>query len=198
MVATCVAARRPHEASPGPRVFAVWHATGGLLGGILLGASAATVGWVFEAVLGKGGVKALALALLFVLSLFAVNRLPSGVARYISAPRQVPQSWHRLLPVQLSAGMYGLCLGFGLGTRAPIPFPQILFVVFAAQASPWLAVAGGSVYGFTRAAAVITGALLSATPASLHSMIDSTYKLARGAAFVAAIVSVVILLNPSF
>jgi Cytochrome C biogenesis protein transmembrane region len=73
-------------------------------------------------------------------------RIPAAQCR-----RQVPQRWRVLMPHEVSSTLYGMGLGFGLGTRIAVStfYPAALWAILIAD--PFVGAIGMAAFGLGRA-----------------------------------------------
>jgi hypothetical protein len=122
---------------------------GALAGGVLTFGGLATLG---EA-LGAGGTGAAVLAA--AVAVAAAVGEARGLRIVPQVRRQVPESWRRVLPVPLAAGLYGVLLGLGFTTFILTFAVWALAAVSVALGDPALGAVLGLAFGAGRALPVI-------------------------------------------
>ncbi len=122
---------------------------GALVGGVITFGGLGLLGqW-----LGAGGTGAVAVAA--VVAVAAAIGEARGVRIVPQVRRQVPESWRRVLPVPLAAGLYGVLLGLGFTTFILTFAVWALAAVSVALGDPQLGVILGLAFGAGRALPVI-------------------------------------------
>jgi hypothetical protein len=122
---------------------------GALVGGVI---TFGGLGLLGEA-LGAGGTGAAAVAA--VIAVAAAIGEARGVRIVPQVRRQVPESWRRILPVPLAAGLYGVLLGLGFTTFILTFAVWALAAVSVALGDPALGAVLGLAFGAGRALPVI-------------------------------------------
>ena len=122
---------------------------GALVGGVITFGGLGLLGqW-----LGAGGTGAVAVAA--VIAVAAAIGEARGVRIVPQVRRQVPESWRRVLPVPLAAGLYGVLLGLGFTTFILTFAVWALAAVSVALGDPALGAVLGLAFGAGRALPVI-------------------------------------------
>jgi hypothetical protein len=130
---------------------------GALLGGVITFGGLGLLGqW-----LGAGGTGAAAVAA--AVAVAAAIGEARGVRIVPQVRRQVPESWRRVLPVPLAAGLYGVLLGLGFTTFILTFAVWALAAVSVALGDPQLGVVLGLAFGAGRALPVIALAPVAET-----------------------------------
>ena len=111
--------------------------------------------------LGAGGTGAAAVAA--VIAVAAAIGEARGVRIVPQVRRQVPESWRRVLPVPLAAGLYGVLLGLGFTTFILTFAVWALAAVSVALGDPQLGAVLGLAFGAGRALPVIALAPVAET-----------------------------------
>jgi hypothetical protein len=132
-------------------------AVGALAGGVATFAGLARLGQA----LGAGGAGAAAVAA--VVAVAAAVGEARGVRIVPQVRRQVPESWRRVLPVPLAAGLYGVLLGLGFTTFILTFAVWALAAVSVALGDPALGAVVGLAFGAGRALPVIALAPVAGT-----------------------------------
>jgi hypothetical protein len=132
-------------------------AVGALAGGVLTFGGLAALGRA----LGAGGTAALAVAAAVALAAAAGEARGARIVPQVR--RQVPESWRRVLPVPLAAGLYGVLLGLGFTTFILTFAVWALAGVSVALGDPALGLLVGLGFGAGRALPVIVLAPLAGT-----------------------------------
>jgi hypothetical protein len=113
--------------------------------------------------------------------------------------RQVPESWRRVMPVPLAAGLYGVLLGLGFTTFILSFAVWALAGIAVALGEPGTGVAIGLAFGAGRALPVI--ALAPSNGGRLHAAMAERPRILRGLraldALALAIVAVVLTTTPA-
>ncbi|MEA2136582.1 MAG: hypothetical protein QOC68_4491 [Solirubrobacteraceae bacterium] len=122
---------------------------GALAGGVLTFGGLATLGGA----LGSGGTAAAVVAA--AIAVAAAVGEARGTRIVPQVRRQVPESWRRLLPVPLAAGLYGVLLGLGFTTFILTFAVWALAAVSVALGDPALGAVLGLAFGAGRALPVI-------------------------------------------
>jgi hypothetical protein len=122
---------------------------GALVGGVITFGGLALLGRE----LGAGGTTAAAVAV--VVAVFAAAGEARGVRIVPQVRRQVPESWRRVLPVPLAAGLYGVLLGLGFTTFILTFAVWALAAVSVALGDPALGALVGLGFGIGRALPVV-------------------------------------------
>jgi len=130
---------------------------GALAGGVVTFGGLALLG---EA-LGSGGTTAAAVAAVF--AMLAALGEARGVRIAPQVRRQVPESWRRVLPLPLAAGLYGVLLGLGFTTFILTFAVWALAAVSVTLGDPALGVLIGLAFGAGRALPVIALAPVAGT-----------------------------------
>jgi hypothetical protein len=132
-------------------------AVGALAGGVITFGGLGLLGqW-----LGAGGTGAAAVAA--VVAVAAAIGEARGVRIVPQVRRQVPESWRRVLPVPLAAGLYGVLLGLGFTTFILTFAVWALAAVSVALGDPQLGAVLGLAFGAGRALPVIALAPVAGT-----------------------------------
>ena len=130
---------------------------GALVGGVITFGGLGLLGqW-----LGAGGTGAAAVAA--VIAVAAAIGEARGVRIVPQVRRQVPESWRRVLPVPLAAGLYGVLLGLGFTTFILTFAVWALAAVSVALGDPALGAVLGLAFGIGRALPVIALAPVAET-----------------------------------
>ena len=130
---------------------------GALVGGVITFGGLALLGeW-----LGAGGTGAVAVAA--VVAVAAAIGEARGLRIVPQVRRQVPESWRRVLPVPLAAGLYGVLLGLGFTTFILTFAVWALAAVSVALGDPALGAVLGLAFGAGRALPVIALAPVAET-----------------------------------
>ena len=130
-------------------VACVTFTAGALVGGVVTFGGLALLGeW-----LGAGGAGAAAVAA--VIAVAAAIGEARGVRIVPQVRRQVPESWRRILPLPLAAGLYGVLLGLGFTTFILTFAVWALAAVSVALGDPALGAVLGLAFGAGRALPVI-------------------------------------------
>ena len=130
---------------------------GALVGGVITFGGLGLLGqW-----LGAGGTGAAAVAA--VIAIAAAIGEARGVRIVPQVRRQVPESWRRVLPVPLAAGLYGVLLGLGFTTFILTFAVWALAAVSVALGDPALGAVLGLAFGAGRALPVIALAPVAET-----------------------------------
>jgi hypothetical protein len=130
---------------------------GALVGGVITFGGLGLLGqW-----LGAGGKGAVAVAV--VIAVFAAFGEARGVRIVPQVRRQVPESWRRVLPLPLAAGLYGVLLGLGFTTFILTFAVWALAAVSVALGDPQLGAVLGLAFGVGRALPVIALAPVAET-----------------------------------
>ena len=130
---------------------------GALVGGVITFGGLGLLGqW-----LGAGGTGAAAVAA--VVAVAAAIGEARGVRIVPQVRRQVPESWRRILPVPLAAGLYGVLLGLGFTTFILTFAVWALAAVSVALGDPALGAVLGLAFGAGRALPVIALAPVAET-----------------------------------
>ena len=132
-------------------------AAGALAGGVATFGGLALLGQA----LGAGGAAALAVAAAVALAAAAGEARGSRIVPQVR--RQVPESWRRVLPVPLAAGLYGILLGLGFTTFILTFAVWALAGVSIALGDPALGLLVGLGFGVGRTLPVIVLAPLAGT-----------------------------------
>jgi hypothetical protein len=132
-------------------------AAGALAGGVITFAGLAALG---EA-LGAGGTAALAVAAAVALAAAAGEARGARIVPQVR--RQVPESWRRVLPLPLAAGLYGILLGLGFTTFILSFAVWALAGVSVALGDPALGLLVGLGFGAGRTLPVVVLAPLAST-----------------------------------
>ena len=132
-------------------------AVGALAGGVLTFGGLAVLGRA----LGAGGTAALAVAA--ALALAAAAGEARGARIVPQVRRQVPESWRRVLPLPLAAGLYGVLLGLGFTTFILSFAVWALAGVSVAVGDPGLGLLVGLGFGAGRTLPVVVLAPLAGT-----------------------------------
>jgi hypothetical protein len=167
MVATCSTTRDK-------RRYVLGQLGGGIAGGLVLGSVSATVVLTVPTAaaqtlgvgMGIGGVVA-------TIAGFNPRRL------LLSAKKQVPERWCRMLPPGSLGFGFGLLLGTGVATPTPIMAPQILLAATLVADDVRVCVVAGCLYGFTRAAIPIGVVVLGITSPRARAAVDKTFAAVR-------------------
>jgi hypothetical protein len=122
---------------------------GALVGGVITFGGLGLLGEL----LGAGGTGAAAVAA--VIAVAAAIGEARGVRIVPQVRRQVPESWRRILPVPLAAGLYGVLLGLGFTTFILTFAVWALAAVCVALGDPALGAVLGLAFGAGRALPVI-------------------------------------------
>jgi hypothetical protein len=122
---------------------------GALAGGVLTFGGLAKLG----AALGSGGTGAAVVAA--AIAVAAAIGEARGVRVVPQVRRQVPESWRRVLPVPLAAGLYGVLLGLGFTTFILTFAVWALAAVSVALGDPGIGAVLGLAFGVGRALPVI-------------------------------------------
>ena len=130
---------------------------GALVGGVVTFGGLALLGER----LGAGGTGAVAVAA--VVAVAAAIGEARGLRIVPQVRRQVPESWRRVLPVPLAAGLYGVLLGLGFTTFILTFAVWALAAVSVALGDPALGVVLGLAFGAGRALPVIALAPVAET-----------------------------------
>jgi hypothetical protein len=138
-------------------VACVTFAAGALAGGVLTFGGLALLG---EA-LGAGGTVALAVAAAVALAAAAGEARGARIVPQVR--RQVPESWRRVLPLPLAAGLYGVLLGLGFTTFILSFAVWALAGVSVALGDPALGLLVGLGFGMGRTVPVVVLAPLAGT-----------------------------------
>lgn len=193
MAATCLAA--DHPAKSRRRRFSLLHIIGGLTGGLLAACVVAAAELVADGVGAASEVRIGGL-LTAVAFGFATLGLPGfRQVRHLAPRRQVPQGAGGFLEPGALGFAYGIGLGVGLATFAPIMAPQALAALCLAVGDTRATFLGFAAYGVSRGAAPVAAIWLQPSPSALADVIDQTFQRARIASGVlllaAAVTSVV-------
>jgi hypothetical protein len=132
-------------------------AAGALAGGVLTFGGLAALG----SALGGGGTAALAVAAAVALAAAAGEARGARIVPQVR--RQVPESWRRVLPLPLAAGLYGVLLGLGFTTFILSFAVWALAGVSVALGEPALGLLVGLGFGAGRTLPVVLLAPLSGT-----------------------------------
>ena len=132
-------------------------AAGALAGGVVTFAGLAALG----SALGAGGTAALAVAAAVALAAAAGEARGARIVPQVR--RQVPESWRRVLPLPLAAGLYGVLLGLGFTTFILSFAVWALAGVSVALGDPALGLLVGLGFGAGRTLPVIVLAPLANT-----------------------------------
>jgi hypothetical protein len=132
-------------------------ALGAVAGGIATFGGLAALGHA----LGAGGSVATAVAAAVALAAAAGEARGSRIVPQVR--RQVPESWRRVLPVPLAAGLYGVLLGLGFTTFILTFAVWALAGVSVALGDPQLGVLVGAAFGAGRLLPVVALAPLAGT-----------------------------------
>jgi hypothetical protein len=130
---------------------------GALVGGVITFGGLGLLGQA----LGAGGTGAAAVAA--VIAVAAALGEARGVRIVPQVRRQVPESWRRVMPVPLAAGLYGVLLGLGFTTFILTFAVWALAAVSVALGDPQLGAALGLAFGVGRALPVIALAPVAET-----------------------------------
>jgi hypothetical protein len=130
---------------------------GALVGGVITFGGLGLLGQA----LGAGGTGAAAVAA--VIAVAAAIGEARGVRIVPQVRRQVPESWRRVLPVPLAAGLYGVLLGLGFTTFILTFAVWALAAVSVALGDPQLGAVLGLAFGIGRALPVIALAPIAET-----------------------------------
>ena len=130
---------------------------GALVGGVATFAGLAALGGA----LGAGGTAAIAVAAAIALAAAAGEARGARIVPQVR--RQVPESWRRVLPLPLAAGLYGVLLGLGFTTFILSFAVWALAGVSVALGDPALGLVVGLGFGIGRALPVIVLAPLAGT-----------------------------------
>ncbi|MBX3286197.1 MAG: hypothetical protein KF703_12690 [Actinobacteria bacterium] len=172
------------EAGRGNRfgVTAAWFATGGVAGGLSLGALAAAGAAGIDAV-GLAPSTRLALGAVVALATAAVDLGLLGVELPIFK-RQVDDAWLRRYRSWVYGAGFGWQIGFGVATYIMTAGVLLTIALALLTASPALALAVGGVFGLVRGSAVLIGRSAT-TPAALgavHQRLEALAPASRAAA----------------
>jgi hypothetical protein len=168
-----------HRARSRRRQFSLLHIVGGVTGGAIaasLVAAILVVGrWLgFSSEIQAAGLLAAGAFGLATLGLPAFRRL-----RRLAPRRQVPQAAGGFLEPGALGFAYGIGLGFGLATFAPIMVPQALAgLCLGVGGVPATYLAFGA-YGLSRGVAPIAAIWLQPSPSVLGGVIDRTFDRLR-------------------
>jgi hypothetical protein len=111
---------------------------------------------------------------------FATLGLPGfRQLRHLAPRRQVPQGAGGLLEPGALGFAYGIGLGVGLATFAPIMAPQALAALCLAVGDTRATFLGFAAYGISRGAAPVAAIWLQPSPSALATVIDQTFHRAR-------------------
>ena len=138
-------------------VACVTFAAGALAGGIATFGGLALLGRA----LGAGETAALALAAAIALAAAALEARGARIVPQVR--RQVPESWRRVLPLPLAAGLYGILLGLGFTTFILSFAVWALAGVSVALGDPGLGLLVGLGFGIGRTLPVVVLAPLAGT-----------------------------------
>jgi hypothetical protein len=138
-------------------VACVTFAAGALAGGVATFGGLALLGQS----LGAGGAAAIAAAAAVALAAAAGEARGARIVPQVR--RQVPESWRRVLPLPLAAGLYGILLGLGFTTFILTFAVWALAGVSIALGDPALGLLVGLGFGIGRALPVVVLAPLSMT-----------------------------------
>jgi hypothetical protein len=138
-------------------VACVTFAAGALAGGVATFGGLALLGQA----LGAGGAAAIAVAAAIALAAAAGEARGARIVPQVR--RQVPESWRRVLPVPLAAGLYGILLGLGFTTFILSFAVWALAGVSVALGEPALGLLVGLGFGIGRTLPVVVLAPLAGT-----------------------------------
>jgi hypothetical protein len=138
-------------------VACVTFAAGALAGGVATFGGLALLGHA----LGAGGAAAIAVAAAIALAAAAGEARGARIVPQVR--RQVPESWRRVLPVPLAAGLYGILLGLGFTTFILSFAVWALAGVSVALGDPALGLLAGLGFGIGRTLPVVVLAPLAGT-----------------------------------
>jgi hypothetical protein len=157
-------------------VACVTFAAGALVGGVVTFGGLALLGET----LGAGGAAAAAVAAAIALAAAAGEARGTRIVPQVR--RQVPESWRRVLPVPLAAGLYGVLLGLGFTTFILTFAVWALAGVSVALGDPRLGLLVGLGFGLGRLVPVVVLAPAAATGwgAAAHAAMAERPAILRG------------------
>jgi hypothetical protein len=157
-------------------VACVTFAAGALAGGVATFGGLALLGQA----LGAGGTAAIAVAAAVALAAAAGEARGARIVPQVR--RQVPESWRRVLPVPLAAGLYGILLGLGFTTFILSLAVWALAGVSVALGDPALGLLVGLGFGIGRTLPVVILAPLAGTErgAEAHAAMAERPAILRG------------------